>query len=141
MWEDCLWNYVFPMLDCASHMVWISNRAGIKILFFFFRPIFIDFEICAFRLRLPQKMNGKGKNLVLEEEKQFTCLYTTGVFFSLSLSLSLSMSVFSSICCFFFFFLLTFFPFEFFAFSWCIHSHFHNEMAVVTQLKNSGMRH
>lgn len=95
------------MLDCASHMVWISNRAGIKILFFFFRPIFIDFEICAFRLRLPQKMNGKGKNLVLEEEKQFTCLYTIGVFFSLSLSLS--MPVLSSICCFFFLFPSDFF--------------------------------
>ena len=21
MWEDCLWNYVFPTLDRASHMV------------------------------------------------------------------------------------------------------------------------
>lgn len=21
MWEDCLWNYVFPTLDCVSHMV------------------------------------------------------------------------------------------------------------------------
>jgi hypothetical protein len=21
MWEDCLWNYIFPMLDGASHKV------------------------------------------------------------------------------------------------------------------------
>ncbi|KAH9688325.1 ARM repeat superfamily protein [Citrus sinensis] len=26
MWEDCLWNYVFPMLDCASHMAATSSK-------------------------------------------------------------------------------------------------------------------
>lgn len=26
MWEDCLWNYVFPSLDCASHMAATSSR-------------------------------------------------------------------------------------------------------------------
>ncbi|CAH9087132.1 unnamed protein product [Cuscuta europaea] len=27
MWEDCLWNYVFPTLDSASHMAATSSRA------------------------------------------------------------------------------------------------------------------
>ncbi|KAJ7973440.1 protein MON2-like isoform X1 [Quillaja saponaria] len=26
MWEDCLWNYVFPVLDCASHMAATSSK-------------------------------------------------------------------------------------------------------------------
>ncbi|KAK4768270.1 hypothetical protein SAY87_003411 [Trapa incisa] len=26
MWEDCLWNYVFPMLDLASHMAATSSK-------------------------------------------------------------------------------------------------------------------
>lgn len=68
--------------------------------------MFSDIEFCAFRLQLPQKMNGKGKNLGLEEEKQFTCLYTIGGF-----SLFLSVSVFTFLHLLF----LLFFPSDFFS--------------------------
>ncbi|CAA6667168.1 unnamed protein product [Spirodela intermedia] len=26
MWEDCLWNYVFPILDCVNHLAATSSR-------------------------------------------------------------------------------------------------------------------
>ena len=38
-----------------------------------------NFDYLISRLQLHLKMNHKGKNLELEEEKQFTCSYIIGI--------------------------------------------------------------
>lgn len=69
MWEDCLWNYVFPTLERASHMV--NKRLQEKKMHHDLVAFLDSSSGC--RLQPHQKMNGKGKSLEREVEKQFTC--------------------------------------------------------------------
>ena len=77
MWEDCLWNYVFPTLDRASHMV--NEKIKNDCIMSFLVAFFESSESSECRLQHLQKMNGKGKSLEHGEEKQFTCSYITGL--------------------------------------------------------------
>ena len=40
MWEDCLWNYVFPILDRASHMVSWNHST---FFFFSYQRIYLKY--------------------------------------------------------------------------------------------------
>lgn len=122
MWEDCLWSYVFPTLDYASHLV-ISkdswNYTDLPFLSLTEKDFF-------FRLQPHQKMNGKVKNLELAKAKQYICLYITGILIFWLLFIK---NVF-------------FFPPFLSAFLYKLpYTIFTNIYAVGIPLKNSGMRH
>ena len=72
MWEDCLWNYVFPILDNVNHLVGLIKNNKIFLYL-------SDVVCCHDRLQHRPEMNGRVKSWALEEEKQSTCLFITGL--------------------------------------------------------------
>lgn len=44
MWEDCLWNYVFPTLDRASHMVWMKLLEVDTRYYFYHKLMYFEFD-------------------------------------------------------------------------------------------------